>query len=846
MKKRIYKMLAVILTMLTVLQVLGTSVGTYAYTSDFTGASAEGNVKGSYQYNGLTYNIIEREAVIMYSPVSGDVVIPDSINGYPVTEIASYAFYYCRDIKSITIGDSVERIGDFAFWQCIRMTKAVLGSSVKEIGKSSFQHCTLLNSISLPDGIINIGEYAFDGSGYYIKSSNWSDGVLYIGKHLIISKTALSGSYTIKPGTKCIADCAFRQRALTSVVIPSGVSSIGFCCFEGCQQLTKVVIPDSVNYILAYAFKNCTALKSIDLGENIYKLDFEVFFNTPVYNTALSNTTDKVVYIDNYLIYADRGISTGYSVKKGTIGIADRAFCDCIKLTSLTLPDTLKYIGTVAFSDCRLLKEIKIPKSVEYIGGNAFVYCKIPSVYINDIKSWCNIVFENADSNPMRRVQTVYIDGKKVTDITIPSGVESIGEYAFAGFATLKGIVIPDSVKSIGKECFYKCDKVVIKCNPGTCAAKYAQAYGIGTESLCQHSYGAFKSNNDATCSSDGTKSAVCTKGCGSKKTVTDTGSKLKHIFSIYVSNNDATCMADGTKTAKCDYGCGNTDTVSDPGSMCGDSFTKYKPNGDATCDTDGTKTAQCDFGCGKTDTLPDPGSAGHNWSLWAVSVEPTYESVGIKERVCLRCGEADRIKLPKLDSDYENKYDDISDTAWYADAVAFVSQKGYMKGMSATVFSPATNITREQFVLILANIAGVSTQEYKNIPSGFTDVKTGVWYSGAVTWAAKQGYVSGVSATKFGTGQSIQRAALARLLYAYAEKNKMSVEGRADLSVFADGAMFEKAGYAWMKEPVQWAVHAGIISGMEIGGKLSVNPKGSATRAQAARMLMVFDEKIG
>lgn len=188
------------------------------------------------------------------------------------------------------------------------------------------------------------------------------------------------------------------------------------------------------------------------------------------------------------------------------------------------------------------------------------------------------------------------------------------------------------------------------------------------------------------------------------------------------------------------------------------------------------------------------------------------------------------------------SKFTDVKSSHWFYDAVSFVTEKGYMKGMSTTKFSPNSNITREQFVLILANIAGVNTDQFKNTASKFSDVKTGQWYSGAVTWAANAGYISGISETKFGCGQSIQRAALARMLFNYASKNGISTSGRADLSSFGDATEFVKPGNAWMVEPVQWAVKVGIISGMNIDGKNCVNPKGTATRAQAARMLMQFD----
>ncbi len=191
---------------------------------------------------------------------------------------------------------------------------------------------------------------------------------------------------------------------------------------------------------------------------------------------------------------------------------------------------------------------------------------------------------------------------------------------------------------------------------------------------------------------------------------------------------------------------------------------------------------------------------------------------------------------------DVKMTFKDVKEAHWFYSAVKFVVSTGYMNGMSSEEFSPGGNITREQFVLILANMAEVNTDEYMYVNSGFADVKTGKWFSGAVAWAVREGYVSGMSATKFGTGQPIQRGALARLLYVYGERNGVDVSGRADLSVFSDFRMLDQAGNLWMKEPVQWAVDKGIISGMPMGEGLSVNPKGTATRAQTAVMLQKFE----
>ena len=187
--------------------------------------------------------------------------------------------------------------------------------------------------------------------------------------------------------------------------------------------------------------------------------------------------------------------------------------------------------------------------------------------------------------------------------------------------------------------------------------------------------------------------------------------------------------------------------------------------------------------------------------------------------------------------------FEDVRSNAWYADEVLFCLEKGYMKGMSETVFSPNSNVTREQFVLILANIAGVDTEVYKDLDSGMTDVPAGYWFSGAVTWAVQSGYVSGVAEGVFGRGQPIQRAALARLLYLYAEQNGMDVMADVDLREFGDFGILNLKSSSWMVAPICWAVEKGIISGIQRNGITYLDPRSTATRAQTARMLMQFSE---
>ena len=167
------------------------------------------------------------------------------------------------------------------------------------------------------------------------------------------------------------------------------------------------------------------------------------------------------------------------------------------------------------------------------------------------------------------------------------------------------------------------------------------------------HSFTDYVSDNNATCTADGTKTAKCNNGCGATDTIADEGSKLTHKFTKYVSNNDATCQADGTKTAECDYGCGATDTIADEGSKLDHKFTKYVPNNDATCKNAGTKTAKCDYGCGSTDTVEnadDPQKEHTSSGKWEVSTKATDKADGKLADKCTECGQIiDSRRIPHI-----------------------------------------------------------------------------------------------------------------------------------------------------------------------------------------------------
>ena len=213
------------------------------------------------------------------------------------------------------------------------------------------------------------------------------------------------------------------------------------------------------------------------------------------------------------------------------------------------------------------------------------------------------------------------------------------------------------------------------------------------------HSFTDYVSDNNATCTADGTKTAKCNNGCGATDTIADEGSKLTHKFTKYVSNNDATCQADGTKTAKCDYGCGTTDTIADEGSKLDHKFTKYVPNNDATCKNAGTKTAKCDYGCGSTDTVEnaDDPQKEHSFTNYISDNNATCQADGTKTAECdYGCGATDTIadEGSKLTHKF-TKYVSNNDATCQADGTK-TAKCDYGCGATDTIADEGSKLTHK------------------------------------------------------------------------------------------------------------------------------------------------------
>ena len=285
---------------------------------------------------------------------------------------------------------------------------------------------TLSGSYSVKEGTRIICNHAFwhcnSLSDIVIPSS-----VTSIGDRAFHWCLSLS-DFVIPASVTSIGDWAFEHcRSLPEIVIPASVTSIGSGAFSFCRSLSDIVIPDSVTSIGNGAFNYCSSLKYISIPKSVICLNGNPFYN---WDGKLECLSPNFIYEDDVLFnkgkskiisFRNQNIES-YVIPTSVTSIGDNAFTVCRSLSKIVIPSSVTSIGSGAFSFCRSLSDIIIPSSVNSIGDNAFRYCS------------------------------------SLSDIVIPSSVTSIGSGAFSYCRSLSDIVIPVSVTSIGNRAFYGCN----------------------------------------------------------------------------------------------------------------------------------------------------------------------------------------------------------------------------------------------------------------------------------------------------------------------------------------------------------------------------------------------------
>ena len=401
--------------------------------------------------NGITwqYSITNGEATIesgrtntsaVPTDISGQIIIPETLGGAPVTLIGDGAFQGCSSLTEVVIPEGVTTIGWYAFYGCSSLTEVVIPEGVTSIGYKTFYDCSSLTEVVIPENVTTIDGHAFYGCSA-LTEVVIPENVTTIGGHAFYGCSALT-SVVIPEGVTSIGSQAFYGcssltemvipegvteigkgvfygcSSLTEVVIPEGVTSIGDKTFYDCSSLTKVVIPESVTEIGEWAFENCSSLTEVVIPESVTSIGARAFY-------GCSSLTEMV--IPEGVTEIGKGVFSGCSslesvvIPKGVMSIGDYAFNVCSSLTSVIIPESVTSIGAFAFQGCSALTEVIIPESVTEIDGYAFSHCS------------------------------------SLTSVVIPEGVTEIDDYVFSRCSSLTSVVIPASVTSIGHNAFSGC-----------------------------------------------------------------------------------------------------------------------------------------------------------------------------------------------------------------------------------------------------------------------------------------------------------------------------------------------------------------------------------------------------
>ena len=314
---------------------------------------------------------------------------------------------------------------------------------------------------TLQDGVLNISgtgdmedylSHRFDGK--YITTAPW------------IEYYDTIKSVVIESGVTSIGDHAFSWcSSLTSVTIPDSVTSIGSSVFRNCSSLESVTIPDSVTSIMDDTFYECRSLASVTIGNSVTSIGIRAFYNCSLASVTIPNSVTS---------------------------IGGSAFEDCSSLESVTIPDSVTSIGGGAFEDCSSLASVTIPDSVTSIGEYAFYGCSsLESVTIPDnVTSIESSVFRNCTTLAIVTIPDSvtsiewgpFYGCSSLTSVTIPDSVTSIGDYAFYNCSSLTSVMIPDSVTSIRSCAFEGCSSLESMTIPDSVTSiAYGTFYGCSS-----------------------------------------------------------------------------------------------------------------------------------------------------------------------------------------------------------------------------------------------------------------------------------------------------------------------------------------------------------------------------
>ena len=342
---------------------------------------------------------------------SGQVVIPATITYNGVTY-------------------NVTEIGDYVFRDCENLTDISLPEGLKKIGESQFLGCDNLKSITIPSTVTEIGFDAFnDNSNYFgdpaIETITFADGT-----------EPLTGYYEMSNGTPQYVAIQLGENVKTVYLGRNAPISRG-------ENVENVTISGTVTELEGTSglFAGSTAWKTLTIE----------YGNAPL---TLGRTAEgKGIFTIHPIETLSLNRQLDYD---NTDGITP--FAGSQTLHSVTIGDNVTSIDEGLFNGCSGMQSLVVGSSVGSIGNNAFLGCTgLQRVDIKDLSAWCRYDFSSEEQNPLYYAKNLYIDGNLVTDLTLPSDIETVGGYTFYGYDKIASLTVPANVRTIETGAFGEC-----------------------------------------------------------------------------------------------------------------------------------------------------------------------------------------------------------------------------------------------------------------------------------------------------------------------------------------------------------------------------------------------------
>ena len=230
---------------------------------------------------GIKYKIDEEKQIAIIVGVdnticSENIIIPERIEGYPVTQMGNYAFQDNSKIVSIQMPNTITEMGYSLFKNCIKLENVTLSKYINSISFSTFEGCTSLKNIEIPSKVSFIGSSVF-------KNCTSLESIKLPSEITVIYKEEFLGCVNLKNVTLpkklySIQEYAFKDCInLSEIIIPESLQIIGIHAFSGCEKLTEICLPNGLTDIGRWAFYGCTGISEILIPEKVSKIGMEAF-----------------------------------------------------------------------------------------------------------------------------------------------------------------------------------------------------------------------------------------------------------------------------------------------------------------------------------------------------------------------------------------------------------------------------------------------------------------------------------------------------------------------------------------------------------------------------------------